>query len=135
MVWRPGAVILGIGMDMVDVERMARLLERKGERALARLFTDGERAYASTHAEPSRQFAARVAAKEAAFKALSGTDLARGIAWRDLEVVSRPGLPPLLRLHGRARDRANELAISRVHLSITHTEHTAAAFVVAERDP
>lgn len=134
MVWEVVPVIVGIGIDMVEVERMQRLLDRKGERALARLFTEGERAYAATHPEPSRHLAARAAAKEAAFKALSGSDLARAIGWRELEVVSRPGESPVLRLHGRARERADELTVSRVHLSITHTEHTAAAFVVAERD-
>ena len=129
-------MIVGIGMDMVEVERMRRLLERKGERALTRLFTLGELAYARTHPEPERQLAARVAAKEAAYKALSGNDLANAIGWRELEVVSQRGQAPVLVLHGRAQTRAIELGVYRVHLSITHTEHTAAAYVVAERmDP
>jgi holo-[acyl-carrier protein] synthase len=127
-------VIIGIGIDLVEVARMRRLLERKGDRALVRLFTDGERRYAATHPEPARQLAARVAAKEAAFKALSGNDLARAIGWRELEVVSRKGAAPLLLLHGRAMERAGELGISRVLLTMTHTETTAAAVVVAERD-
>jgi holo-[acyl-carrier protein] synthase len=127
-------MIVGIGIDLVEVARMRRLLDSKGERALLRLFTDGERSYAATHPEPSRQLAARVAAKEAAFKALSGNDLARAIGWRELEVVSRKGAAPLLLLHGRAMERATELGLSRVLLTITHTETTAAAFVVAERD-
>ena len=126
-------MIVGIGMDMVEVERMRRLLERKGERALTRLFTLGELAYARTHPEPERQLAARVAAKEAAYKALSGNDLANAIGWRELEVVSQRGHAPVLVLHGRAQTRAIELGVYRVHLSITHTEHTAAAYVVAER--
>ena len=107
-------------------------VERKGERAIARMFTLGERAYAETHPESARQFAARAAAKEAAYKALSGNDLARSIGWRELEVVSEHGHGPLLILHGRARSRADELTVRRVHLSLTHTEHMAAAFVVAE---
>jgi holo-[acyl-carrier protein] synthase len=127
-------MIVGIGIDLVEVARMRRLLDRKGERALARLFTDGERSYAATHPEPARQLAARVAAKEAAFKALSGNDLARAIGWRELEVVSRKGASPLLVLHGRAMERAAELGLSRVLLTMTHTETTAAAVVVAERD-
>jgi phosphopantetheine--protein transferase-like protein len=121
-------------MDLVEVARMRRLLASKGERALVRLFTDGERSYAATHPEPARQLAARVAAKEAAFKALSGNDLARAIGWRELEVVSRTGAAPLLLLHGRAMQRAAELGVSRVLLTLTHTDATAAAFVVAERD-
>lgn len=127
-------MIVGIGMDLVEVARMRRLLDRKGERALARLFTDGERSYAATHPEPARQLAARVAAKEAAFKALSGNDLARSIGWREFEVVSQQGRAPQLLLHGRAQERATELGLSRVLLTMTHTDTTAAAFVVAERD-
>jgi holo-[acyl-carrier protein] synthase len=126
-------VIVGIGIDLVEVERMQRLLDSKGERALVRLFTEDEREYAHTHPEPARQLAARVAAKEAAYKALSGNDLARAIGWRELEVVSRHGHAPVLLLHGRAQERATELGVARVHLSITHTDRTAAAFVVAER--
>lgn len=128
-------MIVGIGIDIVDVDRMRRLLERKGDRALQRLFTEGEREYAATHPEPARQLAARAAAKEAAFKALSGNDLARAIGWRELEVVSKVHTSPVLLLHGRALERSAELRLSRVHLSITHSDLTAAAFVVAERDP
>ncbi len=126
-------MIVGIGIDMVEVERMRLLLERKGERALERMFTTSERSYARMHPEPARQLAARVAAKEAAYKALSGNDLARAIGWRELEVASTKGCSPVLVLHGRAQTRANELGVVRVHLSITHTELMAAAFVVAER--
>jgi holo-[acyl-carrier protein] synthase len=127
-------MIVGVGIDLVEVERMQRLLDRKGERALERLFTDGERAYAALHPQPARQLAARVAAKEAAFKALAGNDLARAIGWRELEVVSRHHQAPILLLHGRAYDRAAELGAVRVHLSITHTESTAGAVVVVERE-
>lgn len=126
-------MIVGIGIDMVEVERMRALLRRKGERALERLFTPSELAYAHSHPEPERQLAARVAAKEAAYKALSGNDLARAIGWRELEVVSRRGHSPELVLHGRAQARAGELGVVRVHLSITHTELMAAAYVVVER--
>lgn len=126
-------MIVGIGIDLVEVERMRCLLERKGDRALLRLFTEGERSYAASHPEPARQLAARAAAKEAAFKALAGNDLARGIGWREFEVVSRTAQAPILLLHGRAYDRASELGVVRVHLSLTHTDTTAAAYVIAER--
>jgi holo-[acyl-carrier protein] synthase len=128
-------VIVGIGIDLVEIERMRRLLDRKGERVLDRLFTSGERDYAAAHPEPARQLAARAAAKEAAFKALSGNDLACAIGWRELEVVSRHHQAPVLLLHGRAAERAAQLGVTRVHLSLTHTDTTAAAFVIAERDP
>jgi holo-[acyl-carrier protein] synthase len=128
-------VIVGIGIDLVEIERMKHLLDRKGDRVLDRLFTTGERDYAATHREPARQFAARAAAKEAAFKALSGNDLARAIGWRELEVVSRHHQTPVLLLHGRAAERATEMGVTRVHLSLTHTATTAAAIVIAERAP
>jgi holo-[acyl-carrier protein] synthase len=128
-------VIVGIGIDLVEIERMKHLLDRKGDRVLSRLFTSDERDYAATHPEPARQLAARAAAKEAAFKALSGNDLARAIGWRELEVVSRHHQTPVLLLHGRAAERASELGVTRVHLSLTHTATTAAAFVIAERGP
>jgi holo-[acyl-carrier protein] synthase len=127
-------MIVGIGIDLVEIERMKHLLDRKGDRVLERLFTSGERDYAATHPEPARQLAARAAAKEAGFKALSGNDLARAIGWRELEVVSRHHQTPVLLLHGRAAERATELGVTRVHLSLTHTATTAAAFVIAERD-
>lgn len=127
-------VIVGIGIDLVDIARMRRLLERKGERAMVRMFTEGEREYARLHPEPVRQFAARAAAKEAAYKALSGNDLARSIGWRELEVESRRGHSPELVLHGRALERVRELGVTRVLLSLTHTELSAAAVVIAERD-
>jgi holo-[acyl-carrier protein] synthase len=126
-------VIVGIGVDVVEIERMRELLARKGERALARLFTPAERAYAETHVDPPRHLAARAAAKEAAFKALSGNDMARGIGWRELEVVSQVGRAPTLALHGRADARAKELGVTTVHLSLTHGREVATAFVVVER--
>lgn len=127
-------MIVGIGIDLVEVQRMRDLLARKGERALRRLFTEGERSYSLAHPEPERQLAARAAAKEAAFKALAGNDLARGIGWCELEVLSIHGRAPALLLHGRAAERANELRVTKVHLSLTHTESAAAAVVVAERE-
>ncbi len=127
-------MIVGIGIDLVEVDRMRRLLARKGERALVRLFTERERVYAESHPDSPRQLAARVAAKEAAYKALSGNDLARSIGWRELEVVSRRGHAPELVLHGRALERAGELGVTRVHLSISHTDGIAAAYVIAERE-
>jgi holo-[acyl-carrier protein] synthase len=125
-------VIVGLGVDLVEIERVRRLIGSRGDRAMARLFTDGERAYAGYRADPARHFAARIAAKEAAFKALAGNDLARGISWRELEVFARPDGGPLLRLHGRAERRAAELGVSRILVTISHTDTTAVAVVVLE---
>jgi holo-[acyl-carrier protein] synthase len=125
-------VIVGVGVDLVDIARIARLLEDKGERAVRRLFSDGEAAYAAARAEPARHLAARFAAKEAAYKALAGTEHARGIGWRDIEVEVEWDGRPTLRLHGRAAERAAELGVVRAHVSLTHADHTAAAVVVLE---
>lgn len=123
-------MIAGVGIDLVEIARVERLLTSKGERALKRLFTDSEIAYAQLRARPAMHLAARLAAKEAAFKALAGSDEARLIGWREVEVVSRPNSPPSLALHGRADIRARELGVQRIHLSMTHTDQTAGAVVV-----
>lgn len=126
-------MIRGIGLDLADIDRIARLLGRHPERARARLFTPGERMYCDRRAEPARHFAARFAAKEAAYKALAGTDEAQHIHWQDIEVSNSPldGRPQLL-LHGLAAKRAAELGVSAVHVTLTHSDLVAAAVVVLE---
>ncbi len=126
-------MIRGIGLDLADIDRIARLLGRHPERARARLFTPGERMYCDRRAEPARHFAARFAAKEAAYKALAGTDEAQHIHWQDIEVSNSPldGRPQLL-LHGLAAKRAAELGVSTVHVTLTHSDLVAAAVVVLE---
>lgn len=127
-------MIVGIGTDLVEIERVRVLVQEKGERVLARLFTAGERAYCEAKATPARHLAARIAAKEAAFKALSGSDDARGIGWREIEVQMDHLGRPLLALHGRAAVRAAELGVARHWVSLTHGEQAAVAVVILERD-
>jgi holo-[acyl-carrier protein] synthase len=98
-------MIIGVGIDLVDVERVQRMLDAHGTRLVQRLFTDAERDYAMRMARPALHLAVRLAAKEAAFKALSGT---------------------------KGAERATELAIARCHCSLTHTDTSAAAVVVLE---
>jgi holo-[acyl-carrier protein] synthase len=124
-------VIAGVGIDLVDIARVQRLLDAKGERALRRLFTSDEVDYALTRAQPAQHLAARLAAKEAAFKALAGNVLARGIGWREIEVV-RGDHGPTLSLHGRAAERAGQLGVTEIWVSLTHSETTAGAVVVLE---
>lgn len=126
-------MIAGIGVDLVDIARVERMLEEKGERVLHRLFTPDEVAYAMARVRPAMHLAARLAAKEAAFKALAGSDDARLIGWREVEVVARAGHAPTLVLAGRADTRARELGIQHLWLSLTHTDSVAAATVVLER--
>jgi holo-[acyl-carrier protein] synthase len=127
-------MIVGVGMDLVQVRRVDALLERKGERALARLFTAAEAARCRGGRSPRESFAARFAAKEAFFKAL-GTGWGRGGAWTEVEVVSAPSGAPTIRLHGAAAAAARAAGVARVHVSLTHTDELAAAYVVLEGDP
>ena len=126
-------MIRGIGLDLADIDRIARLLGRHPERARRRLFTEGERSYCDRRGEPARHFAARFAAKEAAYKALAGTEEARHIHWQDIEVTNSPlDGRPTLRFHGAAAKRAAELGVSVIHVTLTHSDHVAAAVVVLE---
>lgn len=127
-------MIVGIGMDLVDVARIHHLLVRHPVRAVERLFTPGERAYAGRHVDPSRHYAARFAAKEAAYKALAGSPLARTISWQDIEVVNEADGRPTLRLHGRAAERMAELGATAAWVTLTHADHVAGATVVVERN-
>lgn len=126
-------MIVGIGIDAIEIDRVGRMFADKGERMLQRLFTPDELAYINTKVAPAQHLAVRLAAKEAAYKALSGNELARGMGWRDVEVVSRADGSPILRLHGRAELRYRELCGSSVHVSLTHSLNTAVAVVIIER--
>jgi holo-[acyl-carrier protein] synthase len=125
-------MIVGVGIDLVDIARVERLITLKGDRVLARLFTEREVEYAMKRATPYVHLAARIAAKEAAYKALSGSHNARGIGWRDMEVSSATDGRPLLVLHGVAAARATELRVERAWLTLSHSESTAGAVVVLE---
>lgn len=127
-------MIVGLGVDIVEIARVERLLERHPGRAVTRLFTDREVAYVGDRACPAPHYAARLAAKEAAYKALAGDATARGIAWREIEVVSGPDGVPALSLHGLAARRAAQLQVRRCWVSLTHTDKTAAAVVILESE-
>lgn len=128
-------MIVGLGMDLVDIARIAEMLSRFGERAKRRVWTDGERAYCDTQGRPAASYAARFAAKEACFKALSGSEDARAIGWQELEVVRGLDGAPTLALHGRAAARAAALGVTAMHLTLTHADGVAGAVVVLERVP
>ena len=124
--------VIGVGIDIVPVERVEALLARHGDRALRRLFTEGERAFAATQAHPAEPLAARLAAKEAAYKALSGDETDRGIGWTEIEVERQADGRPFLRFHGRAAERLRAVGGTCCHLSLTHAGGIAAAVVVIE---
>ena len=123
-------MIIGIGIDLVDIARAARLVEGRDERQLGRLFTFREIDYARRHADPARHFAARLAAKEAAFKAMAGNELARAVGWRDIEVVSLADGRPTLEFHGHGRRRIEQLGCLQAMITLTHSDLSAAAVVL-----
>jgi len=125
-------MILGLGFDLVAIARVEAMLARKEQRALDRLFTTHEQEYALARARPAMHLAARLAAKEAAFKALTGSDEAKLIGWKEAEVQRGTEGPPRLEFTGRAAARAKELGVRRVLLTLSHTDDVAGAVVVLE---
>ncbi len=116
------------GVDLVEIERIKKAVNRLGIRFLQRIYTPREREYARGRFP---QLAARFAAKEAAAKIL-GTGLWRnGVSWHDIEVINEPGGKPHLHLSGAAADRAANLGLSQWSLSLTHSRGDAIAFVIA----
>jgi holo-[acyl-carrier protein] synthase len=126
-------MIVGTGTDLAEVDRIARSIERFGDRFLNRIYTSNERAYALSKANFAERFAARFAAKEAGMKAI-GTGWHGGVRWQDFEVVNERSGRPILRLSGVARQVADHLGVSRIHLSLTHTATMAMAVVLLEAD-
>lgn len=122
--------IHGIGIDVVEVERIASAIARHGEPFLARLFTDAERGYCAAQKRPELHYAARFAAKEAVSKAL-GTGIGGEAGWLDLEIIRDPLGAPKLVLHGAAAEFAKERGIPEIQISLTHAKDYAAANAVA----
>ena len=124
-------MILGTGIDIVEVARVEAAMSRFGERFLARIFTPEERRYCESHARPVEHYAARFAAKEAGLKAI-GTGWSRGVGWADVEVRREPGRRPVLIFCRKAAEIAVALGVSRVSLSLSHTGGHAIAQVILE---
>lgn len=125
--------VIGLGVDIIDIARVRRLFGTHGDRALGRLCTDAEAAYVRLQHDGAQHLAVRLAAKEAAYKALSGTHEARRIGWREIEVVlSESGIPSLV-FHGRAAARARELGTEHAFVSLSHSDSTAIAVVLLQR--
>jgi holo-[acyl-carrier protein] synthase len=134
-------MIIGIGSDLIDIRRVAKVIERHGERFLDRIFTDSERARAQRRANNEKMlvatYAKRFAAKEACSKAL-GTGIRQGVWWRDMGVVNLPGGRPTMLLTGGAKARLDALTPpgheARIDLTITDDWPLAQAFVIISAD-
>ncbi|MGH9599684.1 MAG: holo-ACP synthase [Terracidiphilus sp.] len=124
-------MIVGTGIDLVEIGRIEHAIARYGARFLDRVFTCGEQSYCLRKRHAAESFAGRFAAKEAAAKAL-GTGIGHGVIWREIEVVREPGGRPSVRFHGRAEEIAGRMGVVHASLSISHTDALAMASVAAE---
>lgn len=124
-------MIVGMGLDLVSVERIRGFHARRGTRGLARLFTDAEAAYCLRQPDPAPSLAARFAAKEAFFKAV-GLGWGTGGDWREVEVCRGARGEPSLDVRGRAAAAARARHATTFHVSLTHTDDVAAAVVMLE---
>jgi holo-[acyl-carrier protein] synthase len=124
-------MIVGLGLDIAEVDRIEAALTRHGASIIERLFTPAEAAYCERHKGKFERYAARFAAKEAAMKAL-GTGWSRGVRWRDIEVTREASGKPTLRLAGAAREIADGLGVKNILLTITHSGNLALAQVIFE---
>lgn len=122
--------VFGIGIDVVEVSRMASAIERHGEPFLAKLFTPAERKYCESHKQPVLHYAARFAAKEAVSKAL-GTGIGGNAGLLDMEVIHHPSGAPKILLAGAAEAFARENGITEIQISLTHAREYAAANAIA----
>ncbi|HTU40532.1 MAG TPA: holo-[acyl-carrier-protein] synthase [Candidatus Aquilonibacter sp.] len=124
-------MIVGTGIDIAEVPRIRKSIERFGDRFLQRIFTSGEIRYCDSKANRVERYAARFAAKEAAMKAL-GTGWNHGVRWLDCEVARMPGGRPTMVFHGRAGEFAARLGVKNAALSISHTAEQAIAQLILE---
>ena len=121
--------VIGIGIDVVEVDRVKSSLEEFSERFLNRVFTKSEQEYCQKQKRPELHLAARFAAKEAIAKAF-GTGIGKEIGWLDMEIIRKESGEPEARLHGDAKEYANQRGVEQVMVSLTHAKQYAAANAV-----
>jgi holo-[acyl-carrier protein] synthase len=124
-------VIVGIGIDLAEVDRIRAAIERHGSRFTTRIYTAAEITYVERKANRYERYAARFAAKEAGMKAI-GTGWKRGVRWQDFEVSNLPSGRPTLQFHGVAAQIADSLGVRNIALSLTHTSAQGLAIVILE---
>lgn len=124
--------VIGVGIDLVDLERVRLLLANKGEHAMTRFFSEREREYLATRPDATGHAAARIAAKEAVYKAMQSLRGARAIGWREIEVSRDSEGKPAIELHGLAARLSAESGGLRIQISLTHSAISAGAIAVVE---
>ena len=128
----PAGVMVGLGADLIEVERVRGVLERQGERFLERVFTDEERAYCARMAHPYKHYAARFAAKEAVSKCFS-TGIGAELGWRSVSIYHGPRHQPLVRLDEKGQALLAQVGATHVHVTLSHTDSHAMAVAVLVR--
>ena len=129
--WTKDQLIVGLGLDIAEIDRIEAAIARHGAPILQRLYTSSEVEYCESHRNKFERYAVRFAAKEATMKAL-GTGWRRGVRWRDIEVIREPSGKPSLSLKGAAKRIAEELGVNNISLTITHSGNLALAEVILE---
>jgi holo-[acyl-carrier protein] synthase len=124
------ANIIGIGTDITECLRIARMIERHGELFIGRVYTPEEIKYCQSRKQATQHFTGRWAAKEAILKAI-GTGWRRGISWRDMEIRNEPGGKPVVAVRGGVKDVVEQLGIAEIQVSISHCRSHASAFAIA----
>ena len=124
-------MILGTGIDLIEVARIASSCEKFGDRFVKRILLPDEIAYCQLHRKPAPFFAARFAAKEAISKAF-GTGIGAALGWQDMEIRRKESGEPFVVLHGKGRELFEARGAKNLHLSLTHTENYAAATAILE---
>ena len=122
--------IIGIGTDITECLRIARMIERHGELFIDRVYTPEEIRYCQSRKQSTQHYAGRWAAKEAILKAL-GTGWRKGISWRDMEVRNEPGGKPVVAVRGGVKDVIEQLGITEIHVTISHCRTHATATAIA----
>lgn len=126
-------MIYGVGIDIVQISRIEKALQRWGERFRNKVFTSGEVSYCQKKRKAAANYAARFAAKEAFVKAL-GVGMRRGIHWREIEVARGPLGKPILKVSGRAQEICQKEGIKAILVSLTHDQDYSSALVVLEKE-
>jgi holo-[acyl-carrier protein] synthase len=121
---------IGLGIDLMEISRMQNMLDKFGDRAMNKLLTKSEQEYCRKNVRVAQHAAARVAAKEAAYKALQTDGNATDVSWLHIEVQVGAGGRPTLTLHGPAQAAADRLGVTDILISLSHSQDTAAAVVV-----
>ncbi len=127
-------MIIGIGIDIIEIARLERAIARHGARFIGHIFTERETAYCEASARRAERYAARFAAKEAARKAIGAATPVTALAWHEIEIISSNEGAPQLEFHGRAAELIKQLGVRRAHLSLSHSAEQAIAQVILETE-